>query len=244
MCMQNKKKDIPIGISDFKKVIDDNYFVDKTRFIAHILDNQGTEVTLITRPRKFGKTLSLSMLKYFFSIDNADEHRYLFNNLEIEKLGTRYMNHFGSYPVILFSLKDLATNNFEHFIDRIRKELYFLYEDYLYILESDRLCEQDRLDFNIIYNKTANLIDLEYALKRLIELLFQYFNKRVIVLIDEYNTPIISSLDKKYCDQRIQFISTFFNSALNDNPCLNFAVLTGIHHIFTGFDTFVSASVL
>ena len=244
MCLHSEKKDFPIGISDFKEMIDDNYFVDKTRFIAHILDHPGTKVTLITRPRRFGKTLNLSMLKYFFSIDNADEHRYLFNNLEIEKLGTRYMNHFGSYPVILFSLKDLATNNFEHFIDRIRKELYFLYEDYLYILESDRLCEQDRLDFNIIYNKTANLIDLEYALKRLIELLFQYFNKRVIVLIDEYNTPIISSLDKKYCDQRIQFISTFFNSALNDNPCLNFAVLTGIHHIFTGFDTFVSASVL
>ena len=205
-------KKIPIGINDFKTLIENNYYyIDKTKHIEDIL-NDGSEVILFTRPRRFGKTLNMSMLKYFFDIENKEKNKKLFNDLCIEK--SKYISEQGKYPVIYISFKDLKAKNWEASIFKLKNQLKDLYKEFLYL--KDSLDEISQEDFNkIIYMKdNANY---EYALKYLTEYLYKYYKQKVIVIIDEYDSPVVDSYENNYYDEAIMFFRNFYSSVLKDN---------------------------
>ena len=246
---QQTKKSVPIGVSDFERLIRTSYFVDKSRFIKEILDNSGTQVTLITRPRRFGKTLMLSMLWYFFSIENSGQNRGLFSGLEIETYGRDYLDKQGAYPVISFSLKEIEETTYKQFLRNISRKLSNLYTTYEYILNSDVLSKKDKVDFDKIYYETDDEVSLVYALYGLIDMLAKYYNRKVIVLIDEYDTPIIASWKHAYYEPCIQFMRKFLGACLKDNKSVEFAVITGItriskESIFSGLNNFEVCSCL
>ena len=245
MMVQN----MPIGVSDFKKLICENYyFVDKTRFIQELID-QRREVTLITRPRRFGKTLNLSMLQYFFTLDNAKENRKLFNGLAIERAGEKYMQEQGARSVIMLTFKDVKANNWHSQQEILTSTLAKLYRKYMYLLQSDILNELDKEYFASICKKTASLTDLKESIENLCEMLKKHHEKEVILLLDEYDTPIISSWEHGYYDECIDFFRHLYGSALKGNEYLDFAVVTGItrvskESIFSGLNNIRVCSVL
>ena len=244
-CVQKK---FPIGIDDFKKIIQEYYFVDKSGFIADILDFSNAEVSLITRPRRFGKTLMLSMLEYFFSIDQAIDNRKLFTDLKIERLGEKYMQRQGSAPVIFLSLKNIAEKNFDFFIEKFSLEIAKTYRKFSYILNSDAISKYYKDDFDKICAKKGSIVDLEQSIENLTAILNQYYQKKVIVLIDEYDVPIINAWNKNYYDDCIEFMRNFFGSCFKTNRSLDFAVLTGImriskESIFSGVNNFKVFSI-
>lgn len=217
-----KVKKILIGPSDFKKVIEsDYYYIDKTLFIEEIL-KRSPEVLLITRPRRFGKTLNMSTLKYFFDIKNAESNRELFNGLKIEK--TEYISHQGRYPVISLTMKDLEGSNYELFCKSFQgmvSELYRIHKSLREFLD-----ERDLEKFDKIWFKRD---DAEYStsLKFLSELLYEHYGVKPILLIDEYDSPFTLANDFGYYKDAKTLIGTFYGSALKDGTC-SFAVVTGI----------------
>ena len=243
------KKDFPVTISDFKRIIQNCYFVDKSRFIASILDHPGINVTLITRPRRFGKTIILSMLKYFFTIDNAFENRTLFNDLEIERLGDKYMDRQGKSPVIFMSLKNINTDNFDDFIENLASLVATTYKNYDYLLDSQNLTTDDKEYFLKIKKRISNKTDLKNSLFSLTYFLAKHHNIYPILLIDEYDAPIITSWNEHYYDKCISFMRDFYGLVIKDNQYLDFAVLTGVtriskESIFSGVNNFLPSSVL
>ena len=237
-------KKIPIGINDFKTLIENNYYyIDKTKHIEDIL-NDGSEVILFTRPRRFGKTLNMSMLKYFFDIENKEENKKLFNDLYIKN--SEYISAQGKYPVIYISFKDLKAKNWEVSILKLKKQLKDLYKEFLYL--KDSLDEISQEDFNkIIYMKdNANY---EYALTYLTEYLYKYYKQKVIVIIDEYDSPVVDSYENNYYDEAIMFFRNFYSSVLKDNQYLEKGFLTGIlrvakEGIFSGLNNLEVCSIL
>ncbi|WP_320950513.1 AAA family ATPase, partial [Fusobacterium sp.] len=174
-------KKIPIGLSDFKKLIEGNYYYfDKTNFIDEIIKD-GSEVKLFTRPRRFGKTLNMSMLKYFFDIKEAEENRKLFKDLYIEK--TENFREQGQYPVIFLSLKDLKARTWEEMEEKIIVMLSDLFSEYEHLL--NELIGRDCDKFKKIIYENTNLSNLGKALKFLTKILYEKYNKKVVVLIDE-----------------------------------------------------------
>ena len=220
---------MPIGIDDFAEMINKNYyFVDKTPFIEQIMENQA-KVTLITRPRRFGKTLNLSMLNYFFTLDNAEENRKLFSGLYIEN--TEYMQEQGTRPVIFLTFKDIKHTNWNDTKEKLASILAKLYNKYVFLLSSDKLNDLHRKKFVSIYEEKLSRKDMEESLESLCEMLFLHYNKKPLLLIDEYDTPIISAWHNHFYDDCIQFMRNFFSSALKNNLNLDFAVLTGITRV-------------
>lgn len=242
-------KNMPVGVSDFKKLICENYyFVDKTRFIQELID-QRREVTLITRPRRFGKTLNLSMLQYFFTLDNAEGNRKLFNGLAIERAGEKYMQEQGTRSVIMLTFKDVKENNWHSQQEILTSTLAKLYRKYMYLLQSDILNEFDKEYFVSICKKNASLTDLKESLVNLCEILTKHHDKKTILLLDEYDTPIISAWEHGYYDECIDFFRHLYGSALKGNEYLDFAVVTGItrvskESIFSGLNNIRVCSVL
>ena len=241
-------KKIPNGVTNFREMMHDYYFVDKTRFIAKLID-RGDKVTLCTRPRRFGKTLILSMLMYFFSIENADKNRSLFKDLEIAHMDQTYMNQQGTFPVIFISFKEIYCTDFNAFIKGISSKLSTVYKQFRYILDSDRMLEIDKEDFFEIYMKKAPPESLCYALQKLTEFLHQYYDKEVVVLVDEYDYPVIQAWQNGFYDECIDFMKILLGSCLKDNDFLNFAVMTGItriskESIFSGLNNIHVDSVL
>ena len=207
-----RKKAVPVGIEDFERIInEDYYYVDKTMLIEELLINRAP-VTLFTRPRRFGKTLNMSMIKYFFDVKNKDENKTLFENLKISD--SKYMSEQGKYPIIYISFKDLKSKNWEGSIFKLKNQLKDLYKEFLYL--KDSLDEISQEDFNkIIYMKdNANY---EYALKYLTEYLYKYYKQKVIVIIDEYDSPVVDSYENNYYDEAIMFFRNFYSSVLKDN---------------------------
>ena len=187
-------KKIPIGLSDFKKLIEGNYYYfDKTNFIDEIIKD-GSEVKLFTRPRRFGKTLNMSMLKYFFDIREAEENRKLFKNLYIERIEN--FKEQGQYPVIFLSLKDLKARTWEEMDRKIIVMLSGLFSEYEYLL--DKLTGTNYQNFKDIAYKKIDLYDLGGTLKLLTKILYEKYNKKVVVLIDEYDAPLVSAYHNKY----------------------------------------------
>ena len=189
-------KKFRIGTDDFKEFIEDGgYFVDKSLLIRDIIE--GNKVTLIPRPRRFGKTLNMTMLRYFF--ERSDESRsYLFENCAISDF-PQYMQHQGQYPVIYISLKDLKRDSYEHFIEAVRVEIGSLYKKFAEI--QPILSDGSRERFLRIITEKATLNDLNSSLKDLITHCYQYYKKPVIVLIDEYDTPMIEAFSHGYYDE-------------------------------------------
>ena len=220
---------MPIGITDFKVVRESCYYVDKSRFIGEILRKKG-RVTLITRPRRFGKTLALSMLAYFCTIKNAEKNRVLFNDLEIAS-DTSVMKKQGTYPTIFLSLKDLGANSYELMLDLFKDALHDIFQPFTDLLESNALDNVEKDIFRQIYTLQGKEADLRLSLKRLIQLVYKYYGKKVVLLIDEYDLPIQTAIQYGYYEQCINFMQTFLGACLKDNIYLELAVLTGVQRI-------------
>ena len=217
-------KRLAIGVSDFKKIIEgDFYYFDKTKFIEEIIKD-GSEVKLFARPRRFGKTLNMSMLKYFFDIENKEENKEIFKNLYIEK--TDAFKEQGQYPVIFLSLKDLKALTWEQMEKAIKSAISRLFSEYKYLLND--LDKFDTLTFENILLKNIELEDLKEALKFLTRILYEKYNKKVVVLIDEYDSPLVSAYINGYYEKAKDFFKTFYSTVLKDNSYLQMGVLTGI----------------
>ena len=217
-------KRIGIGLSDFKHLIEEDfYYFDKTKFIDEIIKD-GAQVKLFTRPRRFGKTLNMSMLKYFFDIKEAEENRKLFKNLYIEK--TESFKEQGQYPVVFLSLKDLKATTWEEMERKIIIILSDFFSEYEYLLNELTGISFENLK-NIIYRK-ADIDELTTTLKFLTKILYEKYNKKVMVLIDEYDSPLVSAYINGYYKKAKDFFKTFYSIVLKDNNYLQMGILTGI----------------
>ncbi|PHI07125.1 AAA family ATPase [Fusobacterium polymorphum] len=217
-------KRIGIGVSDFKHLIEEDfYYFDKTKFIDEIIKD-GAQVKLFTRPRRFGKTLNMSMLNYFFDIKKADENRKLFKDLYIEK--TDSFKEQGQYPVVFLSLKDLKATTWEEMERKIIITLSDFLSEYEYLLNELTGINFENLK-NIVYKK-ASIDDLTTALKFLTKILYEKYNKKIVVLVDEYDSPLVSAYINGYYEKAKNFFKTFYSLVLKDNNYLQMGILTGI----------------
>ena len=220
------KKPLPIGIDDFKTIIEeDYYYADKTKMIETLLDD-GAKVTLFTRPRRFGKTLNMSMLNYFFNLKNKEENRKLFENLYISK--SKYMSQQGEYPVIYLSFKDIKALNWEKCYYLTRRLITYLYNEFEFLRE--KLNKKDLSDFDKVWLDEEGA-DWENSLKNLLRYLYEYHNKKVVVLIDEYDTPIVSGYNNGYKKEVLALYRSLYSTVLKSNTHLQFSVMTGILRI-------------
>ena len=239
---------IGIGESDFKSLrIKNYYYIDKTMYIKDMIDNS-SKVVLVTRPRRFGKTLNMSMLKYYFDCRQKD-NRELFNGLKIMEQEEKYTSKLGAYPVIYMTLKDVKGNNFEETLLSLRTELVELYIDYVSILENEKLLDVEKEMFKTILNLKANKIDMQNALKLLTRLLYKVYEKPVILLLDEYDVPLQNAYVEGYYDEAVKFFKTFYGVTFKDNPYLEKTVITGVSRvakesIFSGANNFKVYTVL
>ena len=244
--MKNSKKTkLPIGVSNFKDIIEKNYYYfDKTKFIENILED-GSQVKLFTRPRRFGKTLNMSMLKYFFDVKNKDENRRLFERLNISK--SEYFGMQGNFPVISVSFKKYQEKDWKNGFDMIKDIISGLYDEFEFVKE--KLSARKKKKFDSILMEKANLANWKNSLADLSNYLYDFYGKKVIVLIDEYDQPIINSYIEGYYDETIDFFKSFYGSVLKDNEYLEMGVMTGIlrvakENIFSGLNNIKVHSIL
>ena len=217
-------KKIPIGVENFKEIINNNcYYVDKTKFIEEIL-NDGSKIKLFTRPRRFGKTLNMSTIKHFFDIKNNEENRKLFNNLDIEK--SVYIKEQGQYPVIFVSMKGIKDITWEEAKSSLKILISKLYSEFKYLL--DDLDEFDLPRFKKYLLADIDFANLKNALEFLTRVLYEKHKKEVILLIDEYDSPLISAYEHNYYDEAINFFKVFYGEALKTNDYLKMGIITGI----------------
>ncbi len=237
-------KPIPIGVENFREIItSDYYYTDKTMLFRDLLDS-GAKVSLFTRPRRFGKTLNMSMLRYFFEKTDED-NSYLFDGLKISKAGEKYMSYCGQYPVISISLKSMSKKSFSKNIEVFKNLVSAEFSRHKSVLKSDILSdvthEADREDFINICNRRGESIIYESSLKFLCDLLHEIYQKKVIILIDEYDVPLQNAWLNGFYDEMVDFIRSLFDTALKTNDSLEFGVLTGClriskESIFTGMN--------
>ena len=238
------KKGIGVGIEDFKKIIEEDcYYFDKTNYIEELLKDK-TEIKLFTRPRRFGKTLNMTTLKYFFDVRNAEENRKLFKNLYIEK--SEYFKEQGQYPVIFITMKDLKKNTWEQMNFAVKSLISNLYNEFEYIRE--KLNEKDLIEFEKIWFKKEDG-DYDNSLRLLSEYLYNYYQKKVVLLIDEYDNPLIVANQNGYYKEAINFYRNLYSSALKTNSNLKMGVLTGIvqvakEGIFSGLNNVITYNIL
>lgn len=220
----SKQKRLGLGVEDFKEIITfDYYYIDKTKFIEDILLD-GADIKLLCRPRRFGKTLNMSTLRYFFDIENKEENRKLFNGLYIEN--SPMISEQGKYPVIFISFKGINTLTFENLIERIKDRISTLYRSYSFLIE--KLNEFEIEKFKNITNSNIDTIQLKSSLLFLTSILYKYYNEKVIVLIDECDSPIISAYENGYYNEAINFFNGFYGKVLKTNEYLHMGVLTDI----------------
>ena len=241
------RKKMPIGISDFKKVIEgDYYYFDKTELISKIMEEAG-EVKLFTRPRRFGKTLNMSMIKYFFDVKNKDENRKLFENLKISK--SKYFNLQGESPVIFISFKNYNKSSWEGGMEYIRSLIASLYDEFYELCE--KLNPKNKRFFEKIWMEEPGITNtnIENLLLELTKFLYQEYGKKVVLLIDEYDQPIINSYVHGYYEEAIEFFKSFYGSVLKDNNYLEMGIMTGIlriakENIFSGLNNLQVYTIL
>ena len=242
-----KAKQIPVGISSFSKIRENNlYYIDKTRLIESLFEKGNAEVTLFTRPRRFGKTLAMNMLAEFFDVEK--DSRKLFDGLEImknEEICTQWMNR---YPVISLSFKSVDGLSFDSAYGLLTMIIADLYKLHSYLLDCGKTDEADKNVFRKIMLTQASVAEIKMSFLFLMRLLNNYYNRPVILLRDEYDVPIAKADAKGYYDQMIDVISVMLSAALKDNPYLQFAVITGClpitkESIFTGANNFVTDTI-
>ena len=236
---------LPTGIENFKTMIDKSaYYVDKTNFIEDVLSEQ---VVLYTRPRRFGKTLNMSMLYYFFSIKEK-ENAYLFDDLNISK-NKDALKVQNKYPTIFISLKEMKNLTFDAQISSFSNVIYELLEKNLEILSSDQLSDTTKDILNKLHNRSSSVEDLKISLRVITNALYTYYQQKVIVLIDEYDVPLQAAYQNNYYEEMVEFLRSVFSSALKTNDALEKGVMTGClriskESIFTGLNNFTAYSVL
>ena len=249
-----RKKQIAIGVEDFKKIIDkDGYFVDKTLMIQSLIESQAM-VTLFMRPRRFGKTLNQFMIRRFFEDERTRsgeriDNGYLFDGLKVTACGEEVLQHQQQYPVIFLSLKSAKQPNFEEAYKKICRALAEEFRRHQYLLEGNSLADDQKIMFQKIMAEQADYSAYNDALKFLSECLWQYHGKNTIILIDEYDVPLENAYLEGFYDRMIQFICSLFESALKTNPYLEKSVITGClriskESIFTGLNNLETDSVL
>lgn len=236
---------LPTGIENFKTMIDKSaYYVDKTNFIEDVLNEQ---VVSYTRPRRFGKTLNMSMLYYFFSIKEK-ENSYLFDGLNISK-NKDALKVQNKYPTIFISLKEMKNLTFDVQISSFSNVIYELLEKNLEILSSDQLSDTTKDILNKLHNRSSSVEDLKISLRVITNALYTYYQQKVIVLIDEYDVPLQAAYQNNYYEEMVEFLRSVFSSALKTNDALEKGVMTGClriskESIFTGLNNFTAYSVL
>ena len=236
---------LPTGIENFKTMIDKSaYYVDKTNFIEDVLSEQ---VVSYTRPRRFGKTLNMSMLYYFFSIKEK-ENSYLFDGLNISK-NKNALKVQNKYPTIFISLKEMKSLTFDAQISSFSNVIYELLEKNLEILSSDQLSDTTKDILNKLHNRSSSVEDLKISLRVITNALYTYYQQKVIVLIDEYDVPLQAAYQNNYYEEMVEFLRSVFSSALKTNDALEKGVMTGClriskESIFTGLNNFTAYSVL
>ena len=241
-----KKLNIPVGISEFDKIRDRGYYyVDKTNLIAELLDNIA-EVTLITRPRRFGKTMAMSMLANFFDMQQDNIERFC--GLKISQnteLCSQWMNQ---WPVLFLSFKEVDGTVFDHAFNLLKFTLAQFCDDHAYLTESEKVTEEQKRIFRRLNDQTASLTDVQGALLVLMKMMRAYYGKPVILLLDEYDVPIAKASANGYYTEMLEVIRGMMSTALKDNDALRFAVITGClriakESIFTGTNNFVSDTI-
>ena len=247
-------KPLPIGIDNFEMLITRGYyFIDKTLLIKDLLDNKAS-VNLFTRPRRFGKTLNISMIQYFFEDryngydGSREDNAYLFEGLNIASAGEKYTSHMGQYPVINLSLKSAKQGNLSMAFQCIREEIASEFKRHQYILKSDKLKDVEE-KYRRIVSEEDDMTLYATSLKFLSNCLEKYHNKKVIILIDEYDVPLENAFFEGFYDEMIKFLRSLFESALKTNPSLEFSVITGClritkESIFTGLNNLEIISIL
>ena len=240
-------KPLPIGISDYVRAQAEYYYVDKTMLIKEFLD-QKPLVSLFTRPRRFGKTLNMDMLRVFFEISDEDTSRF-FSDKNIWKCGSEYRNHQGKYPVIFLTFKDVKFDSWEETLAKIQDLLQTEYGRHRELLDSANLAAYEKDYFAKILDGTATEVDLTSALEKLSRMLTEHYYKEPIIIIDEYDTPIQEGYSKDFYDEIISFMRNFFSGAFKDNKNLSYGFLTGIlriaqESIFSGLNNLTVNSVL
>lgn len=241
------RKSLPIGISDYVRAQSEYYYVDKTLLIKEFLD-QKPLVSLFTRPRRFGKTLNMDMLRVFFELSEEDTSRY-FIDKNIWKCGEKYRAHQGKYPVVFFTFKDVKFDSWQATLDKLRDLLQEEYGRHQELLSSEKLAKYEKAYFARIMEGTAGEVELASALEKLSKMLNAHYGKAPIIIIDEYDTPIQEGYSKDFYDEIVGFMRNFFSGAFKDNKNLSYGFLTGIlriaqESIFSGLNNLTVNSVM
>lgn len=239
---------IGIGESDFKGLrIRDNYFIDKSLYIKHIIDNQ-SRVLLITRPRRFGKTLNMSMLRYYFDCNKKDS-KELFEGLKIMEQGEKYTSKLGYYPCIYMTLKDVNDRDYNNMILSMKTAVLEAYREHRYLLESDKIYDDEKAKITDILWGRENEVILKNSIRELSGYLYRHFERPVILFFDEYDVPLQNAYVEGYYEEAIKFFKTFYGTTFKDNPYLEKTILTGVSRvakesIFSGANNFDVYTVL
>ena len=238
---------IPIGTEDFKDIREQFYFVDKSSFISEFFRRRAA-VTLITRPRRFGKTLTLSMMKYFLDLENAEENRKLFDGLRVTE-DAAAMQEQGTRPVVFLTLKNFDGSTWEEMQDSFAYGMQSLFLPFKYLLDCDKIAPEDKELFRKVCKEEAGVSALRYSLDLLLRMLHAFYGKRAVLLLDEYDAPLQNAWDGGYYPEAIKFFRFFFSSAFKTNPSLDFAILTGVlriakESIFSGLNNLKVSTVV
>ena len=245
--MTTDRKPLPIGISDYVRAQSDYYYVDKTMLIKEFLD-QKPLVSLFTRPRRFGKTLNMDMLRVYFEMTDEDTSKY-FEDKNIWKCGKDYRLHQGKYPVIFLTFKDVKFDSWQATIEKIKSLLQEEYGRHQELLSSLKISDYEKEYFNKVLSATENEVELSFSLEKLSKMLASHYDKAPIIIIDEYDTPIQEGYSKEFYDEIIGFMRNFFSGAFKDNKNLSYGFLTGIlriaqESIFSGLNNLTVNSVM
>ena len=238
---------IPVGISDFRRIREENYYyIDKSGLISTLLENTPVQVTLITRPRRFGKTLGMSMLANFFDI--SQDSKQLFKGLEISGNQALCADWMNQYPTIFLSFKDIGGTSFENAFNLLRFVIAQLYDNYKSLLDDPNIPSTQKEIFQRLQRQTASLTDIQGALFILTKMLHSYYKKPVIILLDEYDVPVAKASSNGYYDAMLEIMRPMLSTVLKDNPSLRLAVITGClkiakESIFTGTNNLVSDTI-
>ena len=221
---------IGIGESDFKILrTKKNYYIDKTMYIKNIIDNQ-SKVILITRPRRFGKTLNMSMLKYYFDCTQKDS-KELFDGLKIMNQKEEYTSKLGYYPVIYLTLKDVQDTGYANMLLDMKTAIIEIYQEHRYLLDSDKIYPEEKEKIiDILYAREDENV-LKNSVRELSKYLNRHYNKPVILLVDEYDVPLQNAYVEGYYDEAVKFFKTFYGITFKDNPYIEKTVLTGVSRV-------------
>ncbi|MBU5469255.1 ATP-binding protein [Falcatimonas sp. MSJ-15] len=247
ICKSDKKKPLPIGISDYKVATTDYYYVDKTLMIKDFLDNKPM-VSLFTRPRRFGKTLNMDMIRVFFEKDVKDTSCY-FRDKKIWKCGDEYTKYQGQYPVIFLTFKDVKCSSWKETFEKIKKLIVLEFQRHIELEDSPTLNIYEREQYSLMANGRAGDIDYQMGLQLLSQLLHRHYDEKAIIIIDEYDTPIQQGHNCDFYPEVVNFMRNFFSGGLKDNSHLAYGFLTGIlkvakESIFSGLNNLKDNSIM